>query len=184
METATVVLIVVAVLVLGAFAFWYIQRRRSKLLRERFGPEYERTVAGSGNRRKAEQVLESRQKRVARYQIRPLAPGDRDRFAESWHDVQSQFVDDPNGAVARADQLVGDVLHLRGYPVTDFWQRAEDISVDHPVVVENYRAAHDIAVRRKRGEASTEDLRQAMVYYRTLFEELLGAGETVHTEVK
>jgi len=184
MDSTALILIIVAVLILAGFAGWYLQKRRSEKLRGRFGPEYERTVAESGDRRKAERLLEKREKRVATYQIRPLTTGDRERFSEAWREVQAGFVDNPKVAVGRADQLVGDVLELRGYPVTDFWQRSEDLSVDHPVVVENYRAAHDIAERQKRGEASTEDLRKAMVYYRALFEELLGTREVINTEAK
>ena len=188
---ATVLILIVAVVLIAAgFALWYMRKRHSETIRKRFGPEYQRTVAETGTARKAEQVLEKREKRVASYHIRPLAPADRERFSESWRQVQAQFVDDPSGAVSRADQLVADVLQARGYPLSDFWQRAEDISVDHPAVVENYRAAHEIAERQSRGQASTEDLRKAMVHYRTLFEDLLGTDEAVptreaiHTEVK
>lgn len=185
-----IVLLIAAVLILAGFGIWYVRKRRTESLRKRFGPEYERTVAETGAPQKAERVLEKREKRVAAYHIRPLEAADRERFSEAWKQVQSRFVDDPSGAVSQADQLVGDVLKARGYPLGDFWQRAEDLSVDHPVVVENYRAAHEIATRQSRGEASTEDLRKAMVHYRTLFQELLGNPEPVrtrevtHTEVK
>jgi hypothetical protein len=119
---------------------------------------------------------------VAHFKIQPLLPADRERLSETWRQVQAQFVDDPKAAATRADGLVVEALRLRGYPVADFEQRAADLSVDHPVVVENYRAAHEIALRHQRGAASTEDLRQAMVYYRTLFEELVGSQEPVHRE--
>jgi hypothetical protein len=123
--------------------------------------------------RKAEGVLEFREKRHDKFKLRPLTTADRSNFLYRWNDVQSRFVDDPKGAVTLADSLVMDAMQARGYPMGDFDQRAADISVDHPVVVENYRAAHAIARRHSKGEASTEDLRQAMVYYRTLFQELL-----------
>lgn len=184
MNTTIIVLVVIALMAVAGFAVWYVQNQRTARIKTRFGPEYDRTVTEVGDRRKAEQVLDKREKRVKRLQIRTLAPGDRQRFADSWRQVQAQFVDDPLTAVTRADRLVADVLHLRGYPVADFEQRAADISVDHPVVVENYRAAHEIALKHQRGEASTEELRQGMVYYRTLFEELLGAQEVVHGEVR
>jgi hypothetical protein len=118
-------------------------------------------------------MLEFRGKHRKSLEIRPLSQADHDRFSNRWNEVQSQFVDDPSGAVALADGLITEVMQARGYPTTDFTQRAADISVDHPIVVENYRAAHDIAERRSRGETSTEDLRQAMVHYRALFTELL-----------
>ena len=119
-------------------------------------------------------VLDKRAERVERLHIRPLAPGDRARFVESWGRVEARFVDGPGGAVTDADQLLGDVMSTRGYPVSDFEQRVADISTDHPLVLDNYRAAHHTAVRQTRGLASTEDLRQAMIHYRTLFEELIG----------
>ena len=167
------VLVVVAV-VAAAGAVWYAWRsKRSQQLQERFGPEYERTVNTEGDRRKAEATLEARARRVDALQIRPLSPADATRFSDAWRAVQARFVDDPRGAVTEADRLVGEVMTLRGYPVGDFEQRVADISVDHPDVVMNYRAARDIAVRHNRGEASTEDLRQAMVHYRALFTDLL-----------
>ena len=132
-----------------------------------------------GSRRKAEGVLDERAERVESLHIRPLAPGDRARFVESWGKAQARFVDGPGGAVSEADQLLGDVMSKRGYPVSDFEQRAADISVDHPLVLENYRAAHQIALRQTQGQASTEDLRQAMIHFRTLFEELVGEPEAV-----
>ena len=122
-------------------------------------------------------MLDKRAERVEGLHIRPLGPGDRARFVESWRRVQARFVDGPGGAVMEADQLLGEVMSTRGYPVSDFEQRAADISVDHPLVLENYRTAHGIAVRQTQGQANTEDLRQAMIHYRTLFEELVGEPE-------
>jgi len=166
------VAVAVAVVVVAS-VFVMIRNRRSDRLRGRFGPEYERTVRESGNIRKAEATLEARAARVERFHIRPLMPDDAKRFADEWRKVQAQFVDDPGNAVTQADRLVGEVMTARGYPVGDFEQRVQDISVDHPNVVMNYRAAREIAEQHQRRAASTEDLRQAMVHYRALFAELL-----------
>ena len=168
-----VLVLVVAVIAILAIAWVAMRKRRSVKLRERFGPEYDRVLQKEGDARKAEGVLEFREKRREKFTIRPLTPADRSSFAVRWNEVQARFVDDPRGAVTVADSLVTDVMQTRGYPIGEFEQRAADISVDHPVVVENYRAAHDIAMRHSNGRASTEDLRQAMVHYRTLFQELL-----------
>ncbi len=173
-----IVLLVVAVVVIGAIAWWAGQRRRTDRLQERFGPEYERTVDAAGDKGRAEQELESRQERVDAFEIRALEPADRDRIRERWQVVQAHFVDDPASAVGEADDLIGEVMRARGYPVGDFEQRAADISVNHPEVVDHYRTAHRIAIRERRGEADTESLRQAMVHYRALFSDLLDTGET------
>jgi hypothetical protein len=175
MNSAQVVilLIVLVVIIVAALIFTMTRKRRSRQLRERFGPEYERVVRKEGDPKKAEQVLEFRQKHRAKYKIRPLSPTDRSSFRYRWNEVQARFVDDPAGAVTLADSLVTDVMQARGYPIADFEQQAADISVDHPVVVENYRKAHEIALRHGSGQASTEDLRTAMVHYRSLFQELL-----------
>ena len=163
----------VGVLLVGV---WFaLRRRRTEHLRGRFGPEYDHTVKQTGNVAKAEAALEARAHRVERLHIRPLEPDDATRFAEAWRRVQTRFVDEPKGAIAEADRLVGEVMQARGYPVGEFDQRVEDISVDHPNVVMNYRAARDIARDHERGQASTEDLRQAMIHYRALFTDLLGA---------
>ena len=164
------VIVGLAVAVLGR---WYLRRHRSRQLRERFGPEYDRVVNEQGNVRKGEGVLEWRTKKREQLRIVPLSSAVRSDFGNRWTRVQSRFVDDPRGAVADADQLVMEVMHARGYPMADFDQQAELISVDHPSVVQNYRAAHDIALRHSRSQASTEDLRKAMVHYRSLFDELL-----------
>ena len=168
-----IVAIVCAVVVLTALAWLVMRKWRSQQLRQRFGPEYDRVVRREGDVRRGEGVLEWRAKRVEKISIRSLSPGIRSDFANRWTNIQSQFVDDPKGAVSRADGLVNEVMQARGYPMGNFEQRAADISVDHPVVVESYRAAHDIALRHARGQASTEDLRKAMVSYRSLFDELL-----------
>ncbi|MGB9455862.1 MAG: hypothetical protein WCB12_07470 [Bryobacteraceae bacterium] len=164
----------VVVLVAGVAAFLSHRKRRTERLRTQFGgAEYARAVEKDGNRRHAEAGLEERTQRVEGFHVRPLGAGDRARFLESWREIQARFVDGPAGAVTAADRLLSDVMSTRGYPVSAFEQRAADISVDHPLVLKNYRTAHEIALRQTRGEASTEELRQAMVHYRTLFEELV-----------
>jgi hypothetical protein len=172
----SVIVIVIAIVATAAIVFG--RKRRSKKLRSRFGDaEYDRALQQGDSRRHAEVGLNKRTDRVESFHIRVLGPGDRARFVESWSSVQARFVDSPGGAVAEADQLLGDVMSTRGYPVSDFEQRAADISVDHPLVVEKYRLAHGIAVHQTNGQASTEDLRQAMIHYRTLFDELVGHPE-------
>jgi hypothetical protein len=173
-QIAILVGVVAAIVIVAVVSFALARRRRSQLLRERFGPEYDRVLKKEGEIRRAEGVLEIRAKRREKFVLRPLTEGIRADFAERWRVVQSNFVDDPKGSVSQADRLVNELMETRGYPMADFEQRAADISVDHPVVVENYRAAHDIALRHSRGQATTEDLRKAMVHYRSLFEELLG----------
>ena len=168
-----VVAVVVALVVIGAAAWIYMQKRRTDRLRSRFGPEYERVVEGGPDRRRAESVLEERQKRIEKLDIQPLSNEDQRRFEHVWAREQAHFVDDPRGAVAEADLLIADVMRTRGYPIGEFEQRAADISVDHPMVVRNYRIAHEIAIRDSRGEVGTEDLRTALLHYRALFEELL-----------
>jgi hypothetical protein len=177
--TQIAIAIAVAVMVVtGIAVLLLIRKRRTKRLRTQFGgAEYARAVKEGGGRRRAEAGLDERADRVEGLHIRPLTPGDRTRFVASWGRVQARFVDGPGGAVTEADQLLGDVMSARGYPVSDFEQRAADISVDHPLVLENYRAAHGSALRQTRGQASTEDLRLAMIHYRTLFEELIGVPE-------
>jgi hypothetical protein len=162
---------VVALCLLIAWRAFAARRRRG--LQETFGPEYDRTVADAPTRREAESDLAERQKRREQLDIEPLAPAARDRYADEWHRAQEHFVDDPAAAVGEADRLIQQVMRERGYPVEDFEQRATDISVDHPEVVSNYRAAHGISIANERGKASTEDLRAAMVHYRSLFSELL-----------
>jgi len=165
--------VLLALVLIGAIVWITMNRMRSQKLRQRFGPEYDRTIREEGNIRKAEAALEARAKRVAKLHIRPLSPADADRFDGAWRAVQTRFVDDPRGAVTEADRLVGELMAARGYPVGEFEQRVADISVDHPDVVVNYRAAREIAVLHSEGKANTEDLRQAMVHYRALFRDLL-----------
>jgi len=149
------------------------RHRQSLKLQRRFGAEYDRSVERLGSRTKAEAELRAREKRVADLHIAPLAPADAARFTQSWNALQSRFIDSPKGVVVEAEQLVRELLLKRGYPMGDFERRAADMSVDHPAIVENYRAAQAIAVRAERGEADTEQLRKAVVHYRTLFDELL-----------
>jgi hypothetical protein len=179
MSTLGLVIVIGVVLIgiVGIASAVFLRKHKTERLQTRFGPEYTRAVEESGGRGKAEAALEQRQKRVEGFAIRPLAASDRERYMASWHTVQAEFVDDPKKSVTQADQLLGDVMSTRGYSVSDFEQRSADISVDHPLVVENYRAAHEIAVRHANGRASTEDLRQAMILYRTLFDELVGEPE-------
>jgi hypothetical protein len=179
----TYALILVGVLIVAlvaVFAWAQIQRKRKQQslnLRQRFGPEYDRTVNELGNRGKAEAELEARTKRVARLDIVPLAAGEAARFKEAWNAVQARFVDDPKAAVVKADRLVYELMAKRGYPMGDFEERAADISVDHPGVVSNYRAARAIALADESGQADTELLRRAVVHYRALFDELLVVRE-------
>jgi len=170
---ATVLAIVIALVVVAALVWIFTRQKRTQQLKRQFGPEYERTLHEKGDVRQAERDLRHRAHRVREFDIRPLAPDQRARFSDEWRSQQARFVDEPHGALVEADHLVTEVMKVRGYPVADFDQNASDISVDHPHVVENYRAAHAIAERDERGEASTEDLRKAMVYFRSLFEDLL-----------
>ena len=171
-------IVLIAIVLIGVIvAVWLILKaRRTKELRSRFGPEYERAVRSQGNARAAEKVLHEREEHVARLKITPLTEEQRSRFADKWEREQAHFVDQPREAVEAADRLVADVMKSRGYPVSDFEQRVADVSVDHPVVVENYRAAHTIAIRDSQEPVSTEDLRNAMLHYRALFADLLHDG--------
>ena len=178
-RTLIAILIVVAVVAIAATIFVVYRKRRSQQLRQHFGPEYDRAVLERGTPAKAEMELINREKRVHSFSIKALAPATRDRFAEEWAAIQRRFVDDPAGAVSDADSLVNRVMAERGYPMADFEQRAADVSVTYPAVVQNYRAARVIVQRHGRGEAGTEDLRQAMVHYRSLFDELLGVPTAV-----
>lgn len=176
MNTQLMLALTVGVAIIVAVVLWVAMRtRRTEQLRTRFGPEYDRTVHDARTVTEGEATLIERQTRVERLQIRPLSPDDARRFGLAWRDVQARFVDDPKGAIIDADRLVGEVMHARGYPLGDFEQRVADISVDHPNVVMNYRAAREIVRDHERGGASTEDLRQAMVHFRALFADLLGA---------
>jgi hypothetical protein len=180
-NTTTVVIfagvLVVILIALGLMVVLW--RRRSRRLRDQFGPEYKHAVREYGDARKAEAELAAREKRVRQLEIRPLTQEEQSRFAEVWRKTQAHFVDEPSKAVGEADGLIKEVMQTRGYPVGDFDQRAADVSVDHPNVVTNYRRGREIAARNKSGEATTEDLRHAMIHYRSLFEELVEIEEPV-----
>ena len=171
-----IIVALVILIILGAILWSVSRKQRTEQLRGQFDPEYERTVQQHQNPRTAEAALEDRRRRVEQLHIQSLSRGERERYEAAWHQVQGRFVDDPVGSMAQADRLVGEVMQARGYPMGDFETRAADISVDHPQVVENYRAAHAIALRTQRGQATTEELRQAMVHYRALFSDLLMAS--------
>lgn len=173
-----VVIVIVALVVVAGIAFAAQRTRRTRALQERFGPEYDRVAADAPTRRDAEAELREREKRREELDVRPLDPRDRDRFRERWVDVQARFVDDPAGAVGDADALIQEVMRVRGYPVDDFETRSADLSVDHPDVVENYRAAHGIAVAHERGKAGTDELRRAVQHYRALFDSLVEVTDT------
>jgi hypothetical protein len=170
---------IIGVILIALGAWYFIRQKRSEKLRERFGPEYHHTVETLKNRNVAESELREREKRVSQFHIVPLPPAECARYQHSWMAIQSQFVDHPETAVANANQLVREVMERRGYPLSSFEQSAADLSVDHPAVVENYRAAYRISERSQRGAADTEELRQALVYYRALFQDLLGDGPPI-----
>lgn len=171
---AVIFVILLIAMVIAVIAWTVVQRRRSRRLKRRFGSEYELTVSEFHNRGNAEAELLKREKRVAGLQIVPLTPADAVRFSQAWSALQSRFIDSPRGVVVEADHLVRELMAKRGYPMGEFESMAADISVDHPSVVSTYRAAQAIASRDARGEADTEELRKAVIHYRTLFDELLG----------
>jgi hypothetical protein len=168
--------VVTAIIVLGVL--WSgLRTRRTRSLQDRFGPEYDRELEKAGGRRDAERELAEREKRHDQLDLRPLSQDARERYVQEWQETQGRFVDDPKGAVSEADDLVQRVMRDRGYPVDDFEQRAADISVEHPELVERYRTANGIARASERGEASTEDLRHSVRHYRALFVELLEVSD-------
>ena len=185
MDTWVIIAIAVAAIVVVAavIALWaYSRSRRTRDLRDRFGPEYERTVTEMG-RDKGEKDLLARKNRVGVLDVRPLTRDEYDQYTTAWTATQARFVDDPSTAISEADDLVADVMKTRGYPVDDdFERRAADVSVDHPAMVANYRAAHETTLRHEEGDATTEELRQAMVKYRALFADLLETGDRAERE--
>jgi hypothetical protein len=175
---ALIIVVAAAVLVLAAVGIYaYAMRRRHDQLRDRFGPEYDRTLERSANTTEADAVLAKRLQRVSGFSLHPLSRDQADAFTREWQRIQTRFVDDPDGAVGDADQLVARVMAARGYPTEDFERLADDVSVDHPHVVENYRVARQLMARRASGDAGTEELRQAVVNYRALFNDLLETEE-------
>jgi uncharacterized protein YneF (UPF0154 family) len=186
MSTLTIIIIVVLVVVIIGviLGLVFARRNRSDRLQEHFGPEYDRTVQTMGDEKKAQTELNERQKHVEALDIRPLSVSERERYLAEWAAVQSKFVDEPGQAIVDADRLIMEVMQIRGYPVSDFDQRAADISVKYPALVTNYRGAREIANKNKLQQANTEELRQAMIYYRSLFEELLKTESVVGEEKK
>ena len=168
---------VVAAIIIVGVLWSALSTRRTRSLQERFGPEYDRELEKAGGRREAERELAEREKRHDELELRSLSDDARERYTEEWQVTQARFVDDPTGAVSEADDLVQRVMRDRGYPVDDFEQRAADISVEHPELVERYRTANGIARASERGQASTEDLRHSVRHYRALFVELLEVGD-------
>lgn len=173
MDKTTLIVIAAVIIVLVVAGFLVMQRRRSEQLQSRFGSEYDRTVSEVGDKRKAEAELQQREKRVEKLAIRPLDATRRERFIADWQNVQAEFVDSPENSIRDADILLQEVMEAKGYPIKDFDQVAADLSVDHPGVVQHFRTAHDIARRHERGQGNTEDLRNAMINYRALFDELV-----------
>jgi len=169
-----VVIVVAAALIIGAI-WLLLRRRRTTELRERFGPEYDRVRQSKQSAAEAERELQDRQRRVEAFALKPLTPEDADAFSALWRRVQARFVDEPRTAAVEADRLIEDVMRARGYPVEDPSRRLDDLSVDHAHVVNHYRAGREIVTRHERGDATTEDLRQAMVHFRALFDELVAA---------
>jgi len=180
-NTTYVIALTVALLVLLGIVIGLaiVGSRRSKKLQQRFGPEYDRIVQETGSQKAAEVELEQRRKHVENLNIRPLTKIEHDRYVEDWKAVQSRFVDDPSRAIKDADRLIIEVMLVRNYPMANFEERAADISVNYPELVSNYRAAHEIAQKNEQQTADTEELRQAMVHYRSLFNELLETEQTV-----
>ena len=179
LDTPTLAIVIAVVVLLLAAGAWLVySQHTTKRLRERFGPEYDAAVKRLGSKAKAEAELRRREKRVANFEIVALAPAEVTRFSQAWTRLQGSFVDDPKGVLIEADRLVRELLLKRGYPVADFELRAADLSVHHPIVVNNYRAAQRIVSLDQRGEANTEDLRKAVVHFRALFDELLGTSRT------
>ena len=180
-NTIEIVAVVAVVVIVAIAAVFFLRNQGRRRLKSRFGPEYNRAVEESGSARGAEAQLQARAARVKTYRLQRLAPKDKARFVAAWRGIQSRFVDDPRDATASADELLGQVMSARGYPDGDFDQRLEDLSVDHAQTVQNYRAAHDVALKHARGEASTEDLRKAMIDYRALVDDLVGEPAKLQT---
>jgi lipopolysaccharide export LptBFGC system permease protein LptF len=172
--TIIIIFVVVIVVIMGAImAPTFARRRRSRKFQNKYGPEYERTVQTAGNDKKAQAELKDRQKHIDTLNIRPLSLAERERYQAEWTTIQARFVDQPGQATVEADHLIMEVMKMRAYPVSDFDQRAADISVNYPTLVSNYRAAREIAIKNEKHSANTEELRQALIYYRSLFDELL-----------
>ena len=184
-STYILIAVVLILLIMGAIlAPVFARRKRSDKFQDKFGPEYDRTVKDLGNEKKAQKELDGRQKHVDTLNIRPLTITERERYLADWTGVQAKFVDQPGQATVDADHLIMEVMQIRDYPVSDFDQRAADISVNYPAIVSNYRAAREIAVKNKNHKANTEELRQAMIYYHSLFDELLKTEKVTREKKK
>ncbi|MFD4790459.1 hypothetical protein ACFWN1_26080 [Streptomyces sp. NPDC058459] len=180
MSTAQTLIAIVVILILIAAGVWLVTRRRRRRLQEKFGPEYDRAVQSGESRREAERELQAREKRHRDLDLKELSPEERDRYATEWQGAQERFVDHPAQSVDDADRLVTQLMRDRGYPTDGFEQQLRDLSVEHAQTLEHYRDAHEVSLRNENGEATTEDLRGAMVRYRTLFDDLLGGGRPHH----
>jgi uncharacterized protein YneF (UPF0154 family) len=179
MDTWIWIVIIAAIVIVAAIIVWAVTRKqRTDQLRERFGPEYDRAISHEGGRREAESDLREREKRHDALDIQPLNPDTAQRYRMEWRDVQAKFVDAPEESLRRADGLITEVMQRRGYPMSDFEQRSADLSVEHGDTVQDYRAAHAVSMASSRGQATTEDLREAMVHYRSLFDDMVGADTT------
>jgi hypothetical protein len=177
MDIGIIIITIVVLVIVGSLAFLAGRKQRTRHLRERFGPEYDHVVAKTDDRKAAEAELEARERRRDQFNLRPLDTASAARYQKQWRDTQARFVDSPSEAIREADGLITSVMRDRGYPMDHFDQRAADLSVEHPDVVNQYRAAHRVAIANERGEASTEDLREAMIHYRSLFEQLIDTGQ-------
>jgi len=179
-STLTLIVIAAAIVILGVILWAALQKRRTNTLRSQFGEEYDRTVEAEGKRAKAEAALEERAERVAKLEIRPLDPRERDRAIADWRETKALFVDSPVEAVHRADRVLSEIMSARGYPMADFDRRFEDLSVDHGEVARHYRDGHALVVNHGKGQGSTEDLRQAMIHFEALFDDLV--NEVAHDD--
>lgn len=185
MNTTYIIVVVLILLITGVImASIFFRRNRTERLQGKFGSEYDHTVQALGDEKKAHAELDGRQKHVASLDIRPLSAIEGERYAAEWSAIQTKFVDDPGKAIVDADQLIMEVMHLRNYPISDFEQRAADISVIYPELVSNYRAARVIATKNEQQQADTEELRQALIYYRSLFDELLETEPVLEPDVE
>ena len=181
--TYILIAVVVILVVMGAIlALRFASQKRSERLHDQFGPEYDRAVETAGSEKEAQKELDGRQKHVDALNIRPLSVSERERYQADWTAVQAEFVDQPGVATVKADHLIMEVMQLRDYPLSNFEERAADLSVQYPALVTNYRAARAIAIKNEQHQANTEDLRQAMIYYRSLFKELVGTEKAAELE--
>lgn len=184
MTTIIAIVVIVVIVLVGLALWWNARRQKVSTAQQRFGPEFDRAVQEhGGNKQEAASDLQQRQERVEKVTIHPLTADERQQYSAEWQSIQTQFVDDPGGAVTRADDLITQVMDRIGYEADEFGKRTDVISVKYPDAAENYRIAHDLAQKQESGDATTEDLRNAMLRYRTLFEQLVGVPQGTQTEV-